>query len=66
MSNLRPNPTDTCSLYLNLILAAAFANKATHYNSPAQPHLLTEIVKSSAKGKRQNIVVRIPPLTILV
>lgn len=57
LNNLRPNPSDNCSLYLNSISLAAFADKATHYNSSAQPHLLTEIIKSFSKGKQLNIVI---------
>lgn len=55
--SLHPNPSDICSLYINQISIAGFLDNATHYNSTAQPHLLTKIIKSVANGPNLNVVV---------
>ncbi|XKL65655.1 hypothetical protein PGB90_009075 [Kerria lacca] len=57
VNNLHPNPSDICSLYVNLISIAGFSDNATHYNSSAQPHLLTKIIKSLSGGQNHNIVI---------
>ncbi len=55
--SLHPSPSDSCSLYVNLISIAGFHDNVTHYNSTAQPHLLTKIIKSWSSGQNQTIVV---------
>lgn len=55
--NLHPNPSDICSVFVNMIAIAAFIDNATHYNSSAQPHMLTKIFKAWSGAPNQSIVV---------
>ncbi|XP_026989230.1 probable aminopeptidase NPEPL1 [Tachysurus fulvidraco] len=46
LSSLNPNPTDSCSLYLNYVSVAALPSRVSRHNSPSSAHFLTRLVRT--------------------
>ncbi|GLH01553.1 hypothetical protein R5R35_012861 [Gryllus longicercus] len=57
LASLHPSPTDTCSLYLNLATLAALPLKCSRHNTPSRSHAITKIVRSTAVGVDESIVI---------
>ncbi|KAJ8403300.1 hypothetical protein AAFF_G00355170 [Aldrovandia affinis] len=57
LKSLKPNPTDKCSLWLNLMTVAALPSKISRHNTPSSAHTLTRLVQSCLPGKRNGHIV---------
>ncbi|XP_066575200.1 probable aminopeptidase NPEPL1 isoform X2 [Amia ocellicauda] len=58
LKSLKPNPTDTCPLWLNVATVAALPSKVSRHNTPSSAHFLTRLVRTCLPGKaNQHVVV---------
>ncbi|XP_063704463.1 probable aminopeptidase NPEPL1 [Culicoides brevitarsis] len=57
VSYLHPEPTDTCSLYLDLAKIAALPLKSSRHNTSSRAHAITRIVRSGVIGVDETVVV---------
>ncbi|XP_029650535.1 probable aminopeptidase NPEPL1 isoform X1 [Octopus sinensis] len=56
LASLRPSPTDSCPLWLNMASIAALPTQCSRHNTPSRAHALTKLVKSSLTGRKEFIV----------
>lgn len=59
LASLHPNPTDSCSMYLNLANLAALPLKCSRHNTPSRAHAITKLVKACTVGVEESVVVSI-------
>ncbi|KAG9347819.1 hypothetical protein JZ751_003835 [Albula glossodonta] len=52
LKSLKPNPTDKCPLWLNLVTVAALPSKVSRHNTPSSAHALTQLIQMCIPGKR--------------
>lgn len=57
LGTLNPNPTDSCSLYLNQAAVAALPSRVSRHNSPSSAHFLSRIVRSCLPGGSNRCIV---------
>ncbi|XP_028659523.1 probable aminopeptidase NPEPL1 [Erpetoichthys calabaricus] len=57
LSNLRPNPTDSCPLWLDKATVAALPAKLSRHNTPSSAHFLTRLVHSCLPGRGHQYIV---------
>ncbi|KAJ8374944.1 hypothetical protein SKAU_G00055240 [Synaphobranchus kaupii] len=57
LNSLKPNPTDKCPLWLNLVTVAALPSKVSRHNTPSSAHSLTRLVQTCIPGKRNGHIV---------
>ncbi|XP_064187250.1 probable aminopeptidase NPEPL1 isoform X2 [Anguilla rostrata] len=57
LNSLKPNPTDKCPLWLNLVTVAALPSKVSRHNTPSSAHSLTRLVQTCFSGKRNGHIV---------
>lgn len=53
---LHPSPTDTCSLYLDLVSIAALPLTTSRHNTTARSHAITRLVRSKSLNISESIV----------
>lgn len=54
---LNPNPTDSCSLYLNHAVVAAVPSRVSRHNSPSSAHFVSRLVRSCLPGGNSRCIV---------
>uniref|UniRef100_A0A3P9HYU8 Aminopeptidase like 1 n=1 Tax=Oryzias latipes TaxID=8090 RepID=A0A3P9HYU8_ORYLA len=59
LGTLNPNPTDSCSLYLNQAAVAALPSRVSRHNSPSSAHFLSRIVRSCLPGGSNRCIVMV-------
>ncbi|RVE72810.1 hypothetical protein OJAV_G00041540 [Oryzias javanicus] len=59
LSTLNPNPTDSCSLYLNQAAVAALPSRVSRHNSPSSAHFVSRIVRSCLPGGNNRCIVMV-------
>ena len=57
LASLRPAPTDTCPLWLNMASVAALPTQCSRHNTPSRAHALTKLIKGCLTGRKEFIVV---------
>ncbi|KAJ8979435.1 hypothetical protein NQ317_003214 [Molorchus minor] len=57
VSSLHPSPTDSCSLYLNLVTVSALPLKCSRHNTPSRAHAITRLIQVSSLGIDECIVI---------
>lgn len=56
LASLRPAPTDTCPLWLNMASVAALPTQCSRHNTPSRAHALTKLIKGCLTGRKEFIV----------
>ncbi|XP_053694585.1 probable aminopeptidase NPEPL1 [Sabethes cyaneus] len=57
VSHLRPTPTDSCSLYLDLARIAVLPTRASRHNTDSRAHALTKLVQTHTTGASETVVI---------
>ncbi|KAK1173722.1 putative aminopeptidase NPEPL1 isoform X1 [Acipenser oxyrinchus oxyrinchus] len=56
LNTLKPNPTDTCPLWLNLATVAALPSKVSRHNTPSSAHFITRLVRNCLPGRANQCI----------
>ncbi|XP_005993620.1 probable aminopeptidase NPEPL1 [Latimeria chalumnae] len=59
LNSLSPNPTDSCSLYLNYATVAALPSRVSRHNSPSAAQFLTRLVRNGLPGGSNRCIVMV-------
>lgn len=57
VSRLRPSPTDSCSLYMDVARVAVLPTKASRHNTESRAHALTKLVQTHTTMVSETIVI---------